>query len=164
MYAVNAVNNVVLRCEGGSYIILQVGTGNGALTSAYNLAAGHSGCIFTVSPREMPIFGRVYDSAGYQFTNTGFDFARGYTVNAKNELGDSDGGTAATIVDWRGRSETRLPARPGRQRRRKRRRCQRSMSGSMAVFGSSGWSVARTSRPKSATSRASTGCTSRMHW
>jgi hypothetical protein len=51
----------------------------------------------------MPIFGRPYDPAGYQFTNTGFDFARGYTVNAKTELGDASGGTAATIVDWRGK-------------------------------------------------------------
>jgi murein DD-endopeptidase MepM/ murein hydrolase activator NlpD len=102
LYATNAINNVVLRCENSSYIILQVGNGNAPLTSAYNLASGHTGCIFTVSPREMPIFGRPYDPAGYQFTNTGFDFARGYTVNAKAELGDSDGGTAATIVDWRG--------------------------------------------------------------
>jgi len=82
LYATSAINNVVLRCEAGSYIILQVGNGNAPLTSAYNLASGHTGCVFTVSPREMPIFGRPYDPAGYQFTNTGFDFARGYTVDA----------------------------------------------------------------------------------
>ncbi|HEY0992294.1 MAG TPA: M23 family metallopeptidase [Kofleriaceae bacterium] len=102
LWALNAVNNVVLRCESGGYIILQNGTGGAPLTSAYNLAAGHGGCVFTVSPREMRIFGRVYDPAGYTDTWTGFDFARGYTVDARNQLGDSDGGTAATIVDWRG--------------------------------------------------------------
>jgi hypothetical protein len=103
LYSTTGVNNVVLRCENGSYIMLGVGTGNGPLTWAYNQAAGHSGCVFTVAPRELPIFARPYATSGYLYTNTGFDFARGYTVNAKNDLGDLNGGTAATKVDWRGK-------------------------------------------------------------
>lgn len=103
LYSLAGVNNIVLRCENGSYIQLGVGTGQGPLTWAWNQAQGHTGCTFTVSPRELPIFGRPYDPAGYQFTNTGFDFARGYTVDAKTELGDPNGTTAATRVDWRGK-------------------------------------------------------------
>lgn len=103
LYSVSGVNNVVLRCENGGYIQLGVGAGNGPLSWAYGRASGHTGCVFTVAPRELPIFSRPYDAAGYQFTNTGFDFARNYTVNAKLELGDTTGGTAATRVDWRGK-------------------------------------------------------------
>jgi len=103
LYAVYGMNNVVARCDGGGYVLLYTGYGQNPLTWAYNGSLGHSSCTFTVSPRELPIFGRVYDPAGYQFTNTGFDFARNYTVDARNELGDTSGTTAATKVDWRGK-------------------------------------------------------------
>jgi murein DD-endopeptidase MepM/ murein hydrolase activator NlpD len=101
LYSTNAGNRVVTRCDGG-YVARHQNTGATPLTNAYNAAAGKSGCIFTVSPKAMPVFGLPYDSWGYTSTGTGMDFARDYTVDALNDFGDPSGSTSADELSWRG--------------------------------------------------------------
>jgi murein DD-endopeptidase MepM/ murein hydrolase activator NlpD len=105
LYANNAGNRVVTRCDDG-HVKKTGGSGNTPLTTAYNDAQGHPGCIFTVSPKEMPVFARPYDSSGYTSTGTGFDFARFFTVDALNDFGDPAGSTTADQMSWRGIDHT----------------------------------------------------------
>jgi murein DD-endopeptidase MepM/ murein hydrolase activator NlpD len=105
LYATSAGNRVVTRCD-SSYVSRYQGSGNNPLTTAFNNASGRTGCIFTVSPKEMPIFGRPYDSSGYWSTGTGFDFAHGFTVDALNDFGDPNGSTSATQLSWRGNDQS----------------------------------------------------------
>lgn len=109
MYAANALNNVVVRCGADQgWVNLYVGVGNGPLTAAYNAAQGRSGCIFTASPRDMPIFNSPFPAGTAVTPVTGVDFARGpyNTLNLAADYGQPGASTAATKVDWKARDKS----------------------------------------------------------
>ncbi|MEJ7597890.1 MAG: M23 family metallopeptidase [Kofleriaceae bacterium] len=103
LYSTTLTNNVVVRCDG--HLHLDVGPGNVPLGRAFRAVDGKKNCIFTVAPREMPVFGRPY-AGNVAATGTGFDFARGYTVDAKTDYGDPLGSAVAKTLDWKGRDKT----------------------------------------------------------
>jgi murein DD-endopeptidase MepM/ murein hydrolase activator NlpD len=120
LYKNNDMNRVVVRCYPPGYgsVGLYEGVGNGPLTAAYNSATTPKklpGCVFTVSPRSMPILdspfplGAKYQGGPYVHVN-GFDFARPpYDTLNVADFGQPSSPTssAATIVDWMGREQTK---------------------------------------------------------
>jgi murein DD-endopeptidase MepM/ murein hydrolase activator NlpD len=107
VYSPTGINNVVARCDGG-YVNKWSGTGNAPLTSAYNWALGKTGCVFTVSPKAIPIFKSPFLHSAVTGDPGGFDHAwrddakLTYTVNI-SQFNQPPGG-AQTIVDWKGRA------------------------------------------------------------
>ena len=105
LYANNNWNRVVYRCYPPNYgwVGIYEGWGNGPLTAAYNAAQGKPGCIFTVSPKSMPIFGSPFPLLFSNSHATGFDFAKApYNTLNVADFGQP-GSSAATIVDSFGR-------------------------------------------------------------
>lgn len=114
LYKNNDTNRVVVRCYPPDYGWFGVyeGVGNGPLTAAHDSALKPSkpGCVFTVSPKSMPIFDAPFPLSAkkqdgpYGHTN-GFDFARTYTLNVA-DFGQPASSAAATSVDWMGRERS----------------------------------------------------------
>lgn len=111
LYANNNVNRVVYRCYPPDYGFVGIyeGWGNGPLTAAFNAAKvdNKPGCIFTVSPKSMPVFDAPFPlTANYSHTS-GHDFAKApyTTLNVPSEFGQP-GSATATIVDWKGRDKS----------------------------------------------------------
>lgn len=75
IYDANGVNTVIARCADGT-VWLHAGIGNDPLTRAFHSAEGRPGCVFTVAPRDLPIFDNPFKSPDPSRTNNGFDFAR----------------------------------------------------------------------------------------
>jgi murein DD-endopeptidase MepM/ murein hydrolase activator NlpD len=120
LYKNNDTNRVVVRCYPPDYgwVGVYEGGGNGPLTAAYNSATTPKklpGCVFTASPRSMPILdspfplGAKYQGGPYVHVN-GFNFARPpYNTLNVADFGQPSSPTssAATIVDWMGRERTK---------------------------------------------------------
>jgi murein DD-endopeptidase MepM/ murein hydrolase activator NlpD len=98
------MNNITMRCDGHLHVAR--GVGDAQFVNTFNAGIGKTNCIFTIAPMELAIFGRPYDAAVAATPGTGFDFARGYTLDTLNEFGDPAGGVAATKMDWKGRDRS----------------------------------------------------------
>ena len=100
LYSKKGDNNVVLRCDKN---FVSTHKGPATLPMAYArgvIAKDRKNCIFTVAPKEMPVFGSpfVLDTPGIT-PGTGFDFAKPpYNTLNLQEFGQS-GPTAATMVN-----------------------------------------------------------------
>lgn len=110
LYRNSAMNRVVVRCGPPSYgwVGIYEGMGNGPLTAAYDSANGEKkkGCIFTVSPNEMPIFDAPFPLGTSYAHATGVDYAKSpYNTLDVADFGQS-GSSAATVVDWKGRDRS----------------------------------------------------------
>lgn len=100
-WSINGWNSAMVRCDGNVYWVSQ-GNGFSPVTNVMNAANNQSGCIVTVAPREIPIFQTPFDSNPSGLGHaTGFDFARGYTINTV-ALGTGSS-SAASMVDHLGR-------------------------------------------------------------
>lgn len=75
MYAVYGINNVVLRCD-SDYVSTHRGYGSQPLNEAFSAASGKSGCVFTASMNDLPIFDAPFDPSSSVAHVTGFDFAK----------------------------------------------------------------------------------------
>ena len=111
LYSVYGYNNVAVRCDANAgWVQLGIGIGGGPFGYTYNLAAEgkHQSCIFTGSPRELPIFNTPFPEYAQVTHGTGVDFARApyKTLNLAGEFGQPGASTAAQEVDWLGRDET----------------------------------------------------------
>jgi murein DD-endopeptidase MepM/ murein hydrolase activator NlpD len=111
-FSVGGFNNVTTRCDGNSWVWLGNGWGDSPLSFNYNAAVsgGHQGCVFTASPRELPIFGSPFVGAVSGIHVTGVDFARPpyNTLDLANEFGQPGASTAATVVNNRGQDRSGL--------------------------------------------------------
>jgi len=86
LFSINEWNDVVVKCVGmGDVTFTRVGAA--ALNEARQAVSTqlHSSCIFTVSPRKIPIFDAPF--AGTKLCGTGFDHSR-RTTQMKNYLGE----------------------------------------------------------------------------
>ena len=106
LYSLRGENRVVLRCQGG-FVSTHRGVGTLAMSYARNVIAqaqGLSDCVFTVAPKEMPVFERPFEFASRDLEanlvpGTGFDFARWpYMTLNLQDFGQS-GPVAATVVN-----------------------------------------------------------------
>lgn len=76
IYAVRDWNHVVTRCDGG-FVSNYVGWGGEPLSWAYGSAGRKTGCVFTVAPRNLPIWSSPFDhDPKTMTTGTGVDHAR----------------------------------------------------------------------------------------
>jgi hypothetical protein len=80
LYSMLRPNNVVYRCGAG--VGLAKGNGQAILQKAFEDSKGKKGCVFTVAPKSLPIFGAPFAPAPKIFLVNGFDFARGYKVKS----------------------------------------------------------------------------------
>ena len=104
IYQAAGMNTVVARCTDNT-VWLFGGTGQGPLTAAYDKAKGRPGCIFTVAPRNLPIFKSPFKNVVPTVAN-GFDFARpAYGPLNVSDFGQS-GPAQAKIVNLRGDDRT----------------------------------------------------------
>lgn len=105
LYSSTSWNNVVLRCDQGLWF--WTGVGNAPLDWAYQTAytgQGKSNCVFTVAPREIPVFHAPFN--GSTPAGSGFDFARSPYNTLNVTLYGQPGSTTATIVDYKGRDKS----------------------------------------------------------
>lgn len=110
-WSISGWNSAMVRCDGNVYWVSQ-GTGISPVTNVMNAANGQSGCIVTVAPREIPIFQTPFDSNPSGLSHaSGFDFARGYTVNTV-AIGTGNSSTAS-MVDHLGRIHSSPPELDG---------------------------------------------------
>lgn len=100
IYHASGVNTVIARCNGNVGWQF-VGNGNGPLTAAFNAAKGKAGCIFTVAPKDLPIFDSPFKSVTPRVSN-GFDFARPPYNNLNVADFGQSGPSNAMIVNFRG--------------------------------------------------------------
>ncbi|HEX5753464.1 MAG TPA: M23 family metallopeptidase [Archangium sp.] len=105
LYSGDGVNNVVVRCD-PNYVYIYVGTGDDPLGWAFNAAKGKSNCVFTVAPKNLPIFNSPFSLSTSYTHVTGFDFAKWpYNTLDVTQFGQA-GSTTATVVDWKGRDRS----------------------------------------------------------
>ena len=106
LYSTSGWNDVVLKCDQGTWF--WTGKANAPLDWAYDTAyksAGKSNCVFTVSPRYMPIFNSPIDNLAFP-AGSGFDFAKApYTTLDVTQF-KQPGSTKARKVDFKGRDES----------------------------------------------------------
>lgn len=62
LYAINGVNQVVGVCSGG-FVTISVATGTAPFDHAFSNAAGRSNCVFTATPKALPVWYRPYSGA-----------------------------------------------------------------------------------------------------
>lgn len=111
VWSVQGSNNVLVRC--GKEISLYKDNGIAALTAATRWAKDRQGCVFVVSPAELPLFGRPYGKRTPDQANpddgvshySGFDVARFTTRLDVTPFGQPANASEnpALIVDHRGR-------------------------------------------------------------
>jgi murein DD-endopeptidase MepM/ murein hydrolase activator NlpD len=110
LYSTTGMNNVVVRCDNNSWVWLGTGAGGGPLGYTFNQAkwGGHTGCIFTASPREMPVLRSPFPAYTWPHHVTGVDFARWPygSLNLASDFGQPRASTAATKVNWKGRDRS----------------------------------------------------------
>jgi len=100
LFSLSGQNNVVYRCNTGVGLIK--GDGTAVLGKAYKDSEGKKDCVFTIAPRKLPVFTPPFAPSSAIHLNSGFDFARGFSV--KSHLGvDVDKvnyrGNAVTYVE-----------------------------------------------------------------
>jgi murein DD-endopeptidase MepM/ murein hydrolase activator NlpD len=82
LWSVNGDNNALLHCSDG-FLQVHRGTGGIPITTVYNLAGGHSGCVITVSPTALPVFSLPYGRTTPNQADPSSDVrvARGFDYN-----------------------------------------------------------------------------------
>lgn len=111
MYSTWGQNHVVVSCDPGLVKPFH-GAGSAPLDAAYQWAANNQssgGCVFSVAPASLPIFGWPFldfPALGPVTHLTGFDFARvPYNMLDVSTFGQP-GSASATIVDFQGRDRS----------------------------------------------------------
>jgi hypothetical protein len=111
-FSVSGFNRVAVRCDNNSWVWLGNGWGDFPLGFTFNaaVAGSHSGCVFTASARELPIFGSPFPAGTTGIHATGIDFARPTynTLDLAHEFGQPGASTAASVVDNRGQDRSGL--------------------------------------------------------
>jgi murein DD-endopeptidase MepM/ murein hydrolase activator NlpD len=113
LYSSSGWNNVILRCDIGPSqqgLWFWTGIGNDPLGWAFQTAYGSPGksnCVFTVAPRELPVFHEPFDNLTLAALN-GFDFARPPYKTLDVTIFGQQGSTTAAKVDYRGRDMSGL--------------------------------------------------------
>ncbi len=108
LYSLSGLNWVIGTCN-GNFITLRPGNGAAPINTAFADSAGQSGCIFTVTPDEMPIFARPYSGAhlsGAANWTQAFNHDPYFIPLDVSEFGQSPGQFDACAIDNYGRQRS----------------------------------------------------------
>ena len=103
LYSLAGMNWVVGICN-GNYVTLEGGNGTQPFNQAFADSSGQTGCIFTASPGELPIFSRPYTGSHTGVGNTQSFNHDPYSIALNvTDFGQPAGSYDACAIDNRGR-------------------------------------------------------------